>query len=635
MTRKVLTQPLPMDLRNCSFRGANCEGWDFSGRDIRGCDFRGATLTGANFSKVIAGRSLKQNSINIVLVIPAFVVSFVIAFNVAFAAAGTFGLAVANAFTFVFAATSTFAVVLIGLFLLAVVGAFAGAGAGAFVITGEVAVRFAVTGTVAGAGLGAGWHAIADFNHGQGTEGTVLSTIAAFLFFCSFAFIPTAIKGLRDSTGTNLQGAGLKSVNFSYSMLNNCNFDKADTSFVNWTGIEGVQSTIDFNDTQMELMITRNGISQNYCGFDLVDQHLRAVELIKADLSGADVTRSNLQSADLTFANLSNLKAGDTDFSNATLTGSCIQNWTISSETKFTGLICDYIFLSPDRDPQSRRPLSGSFEPGDFELLVDKFADTLDFILRRGTDPVAFKQSLNQFQQNNPDAKIKAMVDLDADRVLVQATVPEGSDKVKIYEEFQVTLQLKEQEIRHLKGTIDEKDKHISMMDRWFQASQRPIQIVQSNQTKGDLMPDNRTQTQAGGDIISAGANNQGVVGKDQKGVAGRDISGTLTISLAALSETADPKAKELIDLISQVRQAIEAPDSELDDRHKKRALEYLNNLTELAQNNPEDLLKQAKDNLDDLTDIAEKGSELVIFAEKYLPTFTAAIGGLRAWFGI
>ncbi len=202
-----------------------------------------------------------------------------------------------------------------------------------------------------------------------------------------------------------------------------------------------------FSTTQMKLklMITRNGNSQTYCGFDLVDQHLAEVALIEADLSGADVTRSNLQSADLTLANLSNLKAGDTSFSHATLTGSCIQNWTISSETKFTGLICDYIFLSPDRNPQSRRPLSGTFEPGDFELIVDKFADTLDFILRRGTDPIAFKQSLTQFQQNNPDAKIKAMVDLDADRVLVQATVPEGSDKVKIYEEFQVTLQLKDQ----------------------------------------------------------------------------------------------------------------------------------------------------------------------------------------------
>jgi hypothetical protein len=129
-------------------------------------------------------------------------------------------------------------------------------------------------------------------------------------------------------------------------------------------------------------------------------------------------------------------------------------------------LICDYIYLTPDQDKQNRRPLSGSFEPGDFEKLVDKFADTLDFILRRGTDPIAFTQSLNQFKQDNPEARIKAIVDLDADRVLVQATVPEGSDKVRIYEEFYVKLQLKEQEVKYLKGVIDDRDKTIDRNDR-------------------------------------------------------------------------------------------------------------------------------------------------------------------------
>jgi hypothetical protein len=109
----------------------------------------------------------------------------------------------------------------------------------------------------------------------------------------------------------------------------------------------------------------------------------------------------------------------------------------------------------------------------------------------------------------------------------------------------------------------------------------------------------------------------------------------TLNLNLNTLSASSDPKAQELVDLISQVRDAIQAPDSELEERHQTRALEYLANLTKLAQNPPENHLKTAKENLDDLADIAEKGSKIATFATKYLPTFTAGVAGLRLWFGI
>ncbi len=373
-----------------------------------------------------------------------------------------------------------------------------------------------------------------------------------------------------------------------------------------------------------------NGI---YSDLDISDRHLAGVDLIKANLSSADLTRSNLQHADLTFANLTNVKAGGTNFRHANLTGACIQNWTVNSDTQFDELICDYIYLTPDQDRQNRRPLSGSFEPGDFEKLVDKFADTLDFILRRGTDPIAFTQALNQFKQDNPEARIKAIVELDRDRVLVQATVPEGFDKVKIYAAFQDTqtkLQAANEKIRYLEGKTEANKENQEFFGQLFGSFKPDIKLIQANQ-----MTDESSKTQAGGDIISAGSNNSGVVGKDLTGVAGRDISGTLNLNLAALSESKDPKDKELVDLITQLRTAIEAPDCDLDDRFKQRALGYLNKLTSLAKDKPQDLLKSAKDNLDDLADIADKGSKVTNFAKEYLPTFTAAIVALRLWFNV
>jgi uncharacterized protein YjbI with pentapeptide repeats len=626
MPRRVIAQPLPMDLRNWSFRGLNCEGWNFQGRDLRGCDFRNANLSSTNFSKTVNGRSRKQNVRDVVIVLfrsamAAF--AFFVAFSSVFMTAAFSanqpdiekGYALATAFLMAGVLIFLGAVILVSVGTVIRADVFAGASLGTSTVTGLRSVE---------ASLG-----------GQILAGISFGVVTIFCLVLSLDRIRESIRELKNATGTNFKSAILENADFSSAKLDNCNFDEADTSYVNWNQVEGRRSTIDFTDFQMQLLISRQGRSSTYLDLDLSNQDLVGVQLIKANLNGTDLTRSNLQNADLTFANLTNLKAGGTNFSHATLTGACIRNWAINNNTKFNGLICDYIYISPDLEDQDRRPLSGSFEPGDFELLVDRFADTLDFILRRGTDPVVFKQALRQFQQNNPTARIKAMVDLDADRVLVQATVPEGADKVKMYESFQVTIQLQAQKIGYLEATVDDKTRTIDLLINKPAPPAPTIQILQATHTTGDLMSDKSTQTQAGGDIISAGDGNQGVVGKNQQGVAGRDISGTLNLNLAALGETADPKAKELVDLITQVRDAIDAADSELDDRHKIRALEYLDNLTKLAKDKPEKLLKTAKDNLDDLADIADKGSKIATFAEKYLPTFTAAIVGLRLWFGI
>lgn len=626
MARHSIAQPLPVDLRNWSFRGMDCEGWDFSGRDIRGCDFRNAKLNGANFSGVIAGRSKKQIIRDILL---AFIFTLV----------------------FIFATKVNIVEKFMQPIFLIVSGLF-------FSLTSSIRSAsfegsIAATFMMLGMAIIAASAALDLFARGRALDGMLPGLFSITFLLCGIYSIHDAIQKFKSSIGTTFKGANLAYVNFSHATLNNCNFNKAETSYVNWSYIQGLESTIDFTEVQMQLMISRNGNGGKYRNQFLSNLHLFNLELIKANLSGANLTQSNLshakliyanlsgsnlmgsnlQYADLSYANLVRSKAIGTDFRYATLTGSCIQDWNTSSDTQFNELVCDYIYLTPDQDPQSRRPLVGSFEPGDFAVLITHFANTLDFIRRRGSDPTAFNQTLKQFQQDYPEAHIKTVVNLDADRVLVQAIVPDGSDKVRIYEEFHLQLQLKEQEVRHLKGTIYDKDKTISMMERLLQKPQAPIQVLQATNPTGTLMSSNYVQTD--GDAIIVGDNNQGVVGKDQQGIAGRDISGSLTLNLNTLRETEDSKAKQLVDLIDQLRSAVEAPDSDLDDRYKKRAIEYLDNLAQLAKDKPKDFLKDAKDNLDDLADIADKGSKLATFAEKHFPTFMTAIGALRLWFGV
>jgi uncharacterized protein YjbI with pentapeptide repeats len=617
MSHEIITQPLPMDIRNTSFRGQCCEGWDFSRRDIRGCDFRDTKLNNANFKSVTAGRSERQ-----------LIIDILINGSIALIVGSTISFVIAGAFTF----AGTFAGAAIVLIAVSATILVAGAGKSECEISGLGSFIGAVSGAFTGTGL----TVEKLFRAGKITEGYFLFFLALGFLVIALIMIYKAAQQIQNSTGTSFKGAKMKGIDFSHAILNNCNFDDAETAYVNWYHAQGTRSTIDFNNPRMQLLISRKGNNSIHSDRDLSDLHLTEVELVKANLSGADLTRSNLQNADFTLTNLTNVKAGDTDFRNATFTGACIQNWTINTGTKFDQLICEHIFLTPDRNPQNRRPLSGSFEPGDFEKLVGKFADSLDFILRRGTDPVAFTQALNEFKQDNPEARIKAIVDLDADRALIQFTIPENSNKVEIHEVFQ-KLYAAQAEIRYLEGRLEsglnETTNSRSMMRSLFAALKTNIKVIQANTPEGDLMPENRTQYQASGDVNIA--QGKSAINTGIGAAAAGNISGTLNLSLATLKESEVPKVNELVDLIEQLRSAIDSPDSELENRHKERALDYLNNLTKLAKDQPENLITSARENLDDLADIAKKGSEIATFAEKYLPTFTAAIDGLRLWFGI
>ena len=127
-------------------------------------------------------------------------------------------------------------------------------------------------------------------------------------------------------------------------------------------------------------------------------------------------------------------------------------------------------------------------------------------------------------------------------------------------------------------------------------------------------MTDKSTQSEAGDNAnIAIG---KSAINSGTGAAAAGDISGNLTITLAALATAEDLKEKELATLLEQVKKTIEAPDCELDDRFKDRALEYLAKLAKLAKEQPANRLKQAKDNLDDLADIADKGSKIATFAE-------------------
>ena len=91
------------------------------------------------------------------------------------------------------------------------------------------------------------------------------------------------------------------------------------------------------------------------------------------------------------------------------MTGACIQDWNINSETNLENVICDYVYLRQDQ--QERRPhdLNRNFEPGEFTKLFQKALETVDLVFLDGIDWKAFLLSLkelqNEYGQENVDVQ--------------------------------------------------------------------------------------------------------------------------------------------------------------------------------------------------------------------------------------
>lgn len=195
MSRPPIVQPLPIDLRNWSFRGMDCAGWDFSRRDIRGCDFRNAKLNGANFSGAIGGINQKKQFKTLIMMILAVIT----------------GLAIGASFVEVRAGIASPGVLV-------------------FWKKRPVIFDFAITGIFWGAFFAASIKIIRALSSGTTAYAMGLAAIA-FLVIAIFWTDETR-NAFNSKIGTTFTNANLEGANFSDAILDNCNFDKANLTNV-------------------------------------------------------------------------------------------------------------------------------------------------------------------------------------------------------------------------------------------------------------------------------------------------------------------------------------------------------------------------------------------------------------------
>lgn len=256
--------------------------------------------------------------------------------------------------------------------------------------------------------------------------------------------------------GTSFRNLDVSRVDFRGSTLANSDLraQKLErTCFLDVKGLERARvdnQYLDFNNPKVQELLTRGSSLErgfqrlnlqgaylqnaDLRGFDFTDANLTGADLKGADLRegilvrtqltdvdlqnvdlrrniliDANLTEANLQTADLRDCILVRAQVARADFSGADLTGICIEDWSVSSKTKFTDVRCEYIYRRyQDGQPIDLYPVDRNFEVGEFASLFQQPENELELVFKgEEFDYTALSLTFDKLQTDKPDLKLK------------------------------------------------------------------------------------------------------------------------------------------------------------------------------------------------------------------------------------
>ncbi len=387
-----------------------------------------------------------------------------------------------------------------------------------------------------------------------------------------------------------------------------------------------------------DLLLSGNGYKKSFAGHDLKGAYLAGANLNEANLREADLSEAMLQGAYLEGANLTKNQSIGTDFTNAHLTDTCLEAWTIDSTTKLEKVDCRYFYLLEHPHPitgdKERRPHDPDkiFEPGDFEKLYKKIMNTVQILLRNGINKEAFAVAFQKLMEENPEItpdSIQGVEKKDND-VLLTLQVPEGTDKAKIERDFNEPYKLEAQkqaalleaEVRHSR---EMKEVTMTLASNLSNLLSN-LTIIASGETT-TMTNNNPSITSGAGSFINLGeGNSMAMTGSNFLS----EISGNVTNAVNQLPSATEPDKPGIKELLTQLQTLIEA-ETNLTDKNKEKALKQVKALAEAAQNPKEpekqDLADTAITMLKGLITGLPSAATLVEACNKLLPAIASLLG--------
>lgn len=351
-----------------------------------------------------------------------------------------------------------------------------------------------------------------------------------------------------DLWKANLVLADLTNADLSRARLRDANLIRANLSGARLQEVNLLGATL--NDSQLK--------DANFNKADLSLAHFQG-----ANLDGANLVQANGIETDFRFANLSrsnlsgvtmfHTQALGTRFENVVFTGARIQDWNINGDTRFDGVICEFVYLKADQ--KERRPRKGTFKPGEFTALFQQAVDTVDLIFQDGIDWQAFFQSFQELRRQYSDQNlaIQAIERKQAGAFIVRLEVSEDTDKLSVEGDAK---QFYEHQLRALEAQYERQLR----LQGQQQLDQIQRLIAAERQEKATLMG-----------VLTTMANNQGpkydlsnaqFSGGFAETVQGNQVGGTInneSTEISSLSEAAAEIQKLLKQLEASNSGATEA----------------------------------------------------------------------------
>jgi uncharacterized protein YjbI with pentapeptide repeats len=507
-----------------------------------------------------------------------------------------------------------------------------------------------------------------------GILATALTALSTYVSIKSMAgdkrygLIRTISISLSTALGTSFRGADLTDANFTQATLPHTDFRKANLKRTSWfqsTRLElsRIEGTYLEDANLRQLVVSKDGLGNTYDYKNLQGLNLQAANLTDASFIGADLNEANLQDADFTRAKLVKTRLYGADLTHSCLSGACIQDWAISTDTKLEQVVCTHIYMrlptqedpDPWRKPDNRNE---TFKEGDFTDFIAPIIKTLDLYRQQnvdprqiastfksldfyhygGIDPAAAAVALKQLAEENPEAGLE-VITLEGrgnEKIRLQAVVTGEANSSQLnaeyFEKYRQISSLPYSDIQSLLAGAAEKDEFIRILEKLLgDALQQPKFYVETYQNQGEFIMAQENKGNVNISGVQGNISGIAAAGENQTmtGVALGAISGNVTNTISQLPDSTDPNEPSLKELLTQLQALIES-ESELNEEDKVEALEQVKVLAESGQK-PEDstlqklaktavkILKGTIASLPDVTKLVESGAKLLPYITKLL----------------
>jgi uncharacterized protein YjbI with pentapeptide repeats len=449
-----------------------------------------------------------------------------------------------------------------------------------------------------------------------GVASIILSALISWLARIDsdkYTLVCKIANALASIHGTSFRNADLTDVNFTGARLKSTDLRRATLVRACWRLVKELNcsrlgDSFLQNPEVRQLVVTGKGEGKNFAhllnleGINLIGANLKRAnfegsilqrgvleyaDLTEANLTGVNLISASLKNADLFEAQLIRTRLGNADLSETCLTGACIEDWNITTQTRLDYIKCKYVFMSSSRENPRRQPdnWDTEFKEGEFSEFIAPIIQTLNLYHNQLTiNSSALAISFNELCIKNPDAELEiASIEKrgkNRNKFLLRVFTSEQADLSKLHSEyFSRYDELQSLSSETLRSLLIQSERGIQLLARMVERiANRPINYI--NYVKfleGVNVSDNSVNIQGntginvgniatGGSVVNLGA-----------------ISGNVTTTINQLptsSELGEPNLKELL---LQLQSAIEE-ESGLSDEDKAMALEQVQALAEAGQ---------------------------------------------------